>query len=88
MPSNIHALVQDAHYEYALVLRHVKHDVRSIFVAPQVGRELVSASTKHWLARKVLEALMHSVQVSLCLRQSEIQSRVLMDSAEIDCRSP
>ena len=88
MSSNIHALVQDTRYEHILVLRYVRHDVRSIFIAPQIGRESASATTKHGLARKVLEALMHSVQVSLCLGQSEIQSRVLMDSIEIDCRFP
>ena len=88
MPSNIHALVQDTHYEHTLVISYVKHDVRSIFIAPQIRCESVSATTKHGLARKVLEAFMYSVQVSLCLGQSEIQSRVLMDSTEIDCRFP
>ena len=67
MPSDVHALVQDPHYEYAFLVRYVKHDVRSIFIAPQIGRESAGGTAKHGLARKVPEAFMHSVQVSPCL---------------------
>ena len=88
MPSDVHALVQDPHYEHTFLIRYVKHDVRSIFIAPQVGRESAGVATKHGLSRKVPEAFMHSVQVSLGLGQSEIGCRILMDSTNIHCRFP
>ena len=74
MPWCIHVFMQDTHNEHTFVLRHVIHDVRSVFVTPQIRRELSGTSTKHWLLRKVSETFVQAIQIILCLRQSEIHA--------------
>lgn len=73
VPRRVHAFVQHAHHQHTVVLRHVKHSVRSKRITPQTCCKLLHPRPDLGILAEIFEASEQVVQVVPRLPQAEIR---------------